>query len=61
MKVSGSKAVRLLEGLGVDLERVRKEVMNYLGGSPSVTPTARQRSSTPVLDAFGRDLTKMAD
>jgi len=57
---SGSKAVRLLEGLGVDLERVRKEVMNYLGGSPTNTPTTRQRSSTPVLDAFGRDLTKMA-
>jgi len=57
---SGSKAVRLLEGLGVDLERVRKEVMNYLGGSPSIAPTTRQRSSTPVLDAFGRDLTKMA-
>ncbi|MHB9134084.1 MAG: ATP-dependent Clp protease ATP-binding subunit [Armatimonadota bacterium] len=57
---SGSKAVRLLESLGVDLERVRKEVMNYLGGAPSSTPTARQRSSTPVLDAFGRDLTKMA-
>ncbi len=58
---SGSKAVRLLEGLGVDLERVRKEVMNYLGGSPTVTPATRQRSSTPVLDAFGRDLTKMAN
>jgi len=57
---SGSKAVRLLEGLGVDLERVRKEVMQYLGGTPSAAPTARQRSSTPVLDAFGRDLTKMA-
>ncbi|HEX2950692.1 MAG TPA: ATP-dependent Clp protease ATP-binding subunit [Armatimonadota bacterium] len=57
---SGCKGVRLLEGLGVDIERVRKEVMNYLGSTPSVTPTTRQRSSTPVLDAFGRDLTKMA-
>ena len=57
---SGSKAVRLLEGLGVDLERVRKEVMQYLGGSTTTAPTTRTRSSTPVLDAFGRDLTKMA-
>lgn len=57
---SGCKGVRLLEALGVDIERVRKEVMNYLGGSPSAAPTTRQRSSTPVLDAFGRDLTKMA-
>ena len=57
---SGSKAVRLLEALGVDLERVRKEVLNYLGGTPTPVTTSRQRSSTPVLDAFGRDLTKMA-
>lgn len=57
---SGCKGVRLLEGLGVDIERVRKEVMNYLGGTPTAVPTTRQRSSTPVLDAFGRDLTKMA-
>ena len=57
---SGCKGVRLLEGLGGDIERVRKEVMSYLGGSPAATPTTRQRSSTPVLDAFGRDLTKMA-
>ena len=57
---SGCKGVRLLEGLGVDIERVRKEVMNYLGGSPATAQTARARSSTPVLDAFGRDLTKMA-
>ena len=57
---SGCKGVRLLEALGVDIERVRKEVMNYLGGSPSAAPSTRQRSSTPVLDAFGRDLTKMA-
>ena len=58
----GNKAVRLLEGLGVELERVRKEVMDYLGGTPTVSSssTSRQRSSTPVLDAFGRDLTKMA-
>jgi ATP-dependent Clp protease ATP-binding subunit ClpC len=57
---SGCKGVRLLEGLGVDVDRVRKEVMSYLGGTPASSPTARQRSSTPVLDAFGRDLTKMA-
>jgi ATP-dependent Clp protease ATP-binding subunit ClpC len=57
---SGSKAVRLLEALGVDLERVRKEVLNYLGGTPTPVTSTRQRSSTPVLDAFGRDLTKMA-
>jgi len=33
---SGSKAVRLLDGLGVDPERVRSEVLNYLG-APSGT------------------------
>ena len=57
---SGSKAVRLLEGLGVDLERVRKEVMNYLGGTPSLEPATRQRHNTPTLDAFELAFTKMA-
>ena len=57
---SDCQAVHLLEGLGVDIERVQKEVMNYLGETQSSATNSRPRSSTPVLDAFGRDLTKMA-
>ena len=55
-----STAVRVLRALGVDLDQVRREVIKLLGGSASVTPAGRNRSSTPVLDAFGRDLTKLA-
>ena len=60
VRESDSTAVRVLRALGVDLEQVRREVVKLLGGGAAVTPTARSRSSTPVLDAFGRDLTKYA-
>jgi ATP-dependent Clp protease ATP-binding subunit ClpC len=56
------QAVRVLRALGVDLDRVRREVVSQLGGSPhALGPTGRAtRSNTPVLDAFGRDLAKAA-
>ena len=54
------QAARVLKALGVDLDRVRKEVISQLGGSPTLSAPTRGRSSTPVLDAFGRDLTKAA-
>ncbi len=60
VRESDSTAVRVLRALGVDLEQVRREVVKLLGGGAAVTPAARSRSSTPVLDAFGRDLTKYA-
>ncbi len=44
----------------MDLDQVRREVIKLLGGAAAVTPTGRSRSSTPVLDAFGRELTKLA-
>ena len=50
---------RALQSLGVDLDQVRKEVISQLGGTPAQVPT-RSRSATPVLDAFGRDLSKLA-
>ena len=60
VRETDSTAVRVLRALGVDLEQVRREVVKLLGGAAAVTPAARSRSSTPVLDAFGRDLTKYA-
>ncbi len=57
-------AARVLENMGGDLERVRKEVIKLLGGSPSQTPGSRARrskSKTPALDTFGRDLTVLAE
>jgi len=55
-------AARVLIDLGADKKRVREETLKLLGGhpvagSPSTTP---QKSETPALDQFGRDLTQLA-
>ncbi|QBS37057.1 ATP-dependent Clp protease ATP-binding subunit [Thermaerobacter sp. FW80] len=57
-------AAKVLENMGADLDRVRQTVIKLLGGSAAPAPAARQRrqkSTTPVLDNFGRDLTQMAE
>jgi ATP-dependent Clp protease ATP-binding subunit ClpC len=56
------QAARVLRAMDVDLDRVRREIVNHLGGTPALGQAQQQRgrSSTPVLDAFGRDLTKQA-
>ena len=57
-------AAQALQNLGIDLDRVRSEVMNLLGsggaGQPDVAGIPRAKSKTPALDAFGRDLTVLA-
>jgi ATP-dependent Clp protease ATP-binding subunit ClpC len=60
VRESDSTAARVLRQLGVDLEQVRREVIKLLGGASSAAAGQRPRSSTPVLDAFGRDLTRLA-
>ncbi|MBI3320914.1 MAG: ATP-dependent Clp protease ATP-binding subunit [Candidatus Omnitrophica bacterium] len=55
-------ASQVLMNLGLDLNRVRNEVITLLGSS-SPAPTGGQggiRTKTPALDAFGRDLTQLA-
>ena len=58
--------------LGIKLEEVRDEVIEFLGGplqdddevdeesGMEQTPAAQGKSKTPALDSFGRDLTEMA-
>ncbi len=67
-------AAQVLINLGVKLEDVREEVLDFLGAdtqeeeeeeqqsSESGTGTAPQnsKSKTPALDSFGRDLTELA-
>src|SRR6476469_8471895 len=59
-------AGRVLNKLGVDLERTRREVMALQdaepsqGGGQSGGRTQQQRSRTPTRDEFGRDLTEYA-
>src|SRR5437016_11360149 len=51
-------AGRVLQKLGVDLERTRREVMN-LQDTDTALSTTRTRSRTPTLDEFGRDLPEL--
>ncbi len=68
-------AAQVLMNLGLKLEEVREEVLNLLGagvdseeddtataGGPSGAAEGRRgnRSKTPALDSFGRDLTELA-
>ncbi len=54
-------AARILHRLGVDLEQARREVMNLQESETHPTHSSRpQRSRTPTLDEFGRDLVEMA-
>lgn len=53
-------AARILSKLGVDLERARKEVMHLQETEQQSSPHRSQRSRTPTLDEFGRDLTDHA-
>ncbi len=55
-------AAQVLVNLGLDLGKVRQEVMELLGSTApgySVGPTPA-KTKTPALDAFGRDLTQLA-
>jgi ATP-dependent Clp protease ATP-binding subunit ClpC len=54
-------AARVLENLGVDLSKVRTQVIRMLGETAEV-PSAGQpgRTKTPTLDEFGSNLTQMA-
>ena len=68
-------AAQVLMNLGLKLENVRQEVLNLLGagvdngipglgmntGNPPAGAAARQKSKTPALDSFGRDLTELAE
>jgi ATP-dependent Clp protease ATP-binding subunit ClpC len=54
-------AVRVLENLGVDLSRVRSNVIRMLGENATTTTTGQHRSKTPTLDEFGSNLTQMAE
>jgi ATP-dependent Clp protease ATP-binding subunit ClpC len=55
-------ASQVLVNLGLELEKVRDEVMNLLGSEIPGYEMGQKVShaKTPALDAFGRDLTKLA-
>jgi ATP-dependent Clp protease ATP-binding subunit ClpC len=54
-------AARVLENLGVDLSKVRTQVIRMLGETAEVSAGGSQgRTKTPTLDEFGANLTQMA-
>lgn len=53
-------ASQVLLNLGLDLNRVRNEVMELLGSALPGFGQAKPQTKTPALDAFGRDLTELA-
>ena len=59
-------AAQILHQFNIHYDVVRNELDNIISGKPSAPPTAAaferktEKSKTPVLDNFGRDLTKMA-
>lgn len=61
-------AAQILHQFNINYEAVKTELLNILSGKPSGNqPSSKasaekkqERSKTPVLDNFGRDLTKMA-
>jgi len=53
-------ASQVLMNLGLDLNRVRNEVIALLGSSGPAPSGGGSKTKTPALDAFGRDLTKLA-
>ncbi|MGC9524818.1 MAG: ATP-dependent Clp protease ATP-binding subunit [Limnospira sp.] len=54
-------AARVLENLGVDLTKVRTQVIRMLGETAEVTAGGGgSRTKTPTLDEFGSNLTQMA-
>ncbi|MEL6879824.1 MAG: ATP-dependent Clp protease ATP-binding subunit [Cyanobacteria bacterium J06643_4] len=55
-------AARVLENLGVDLSKVRTQVIRMLGETAEVSGggSSQGRTKTPTLDEFGANLTQMA-
>ena len=53
-------AAGVLESLGVNLEKVRAQVMQVVNQSSSHTTKPKQQTKTPYMDALGFDLTEAA-
>jgi ATP-dependent Clp protease ATP-binding subunit ClpC len=54
-------AAQVLKNLGADLDKVRRQVVDLLGGATQGASKREARArKTPTLDQFGRDLTELA-
>ena len=53
-------AAQVLISMGIDVNRVKEEIVNLLGGLQEQPAGGSAKSRTPALDSFGRDLIKLA-
>jgi ATP-dependent Clp protease ATP-binding subunit ClpC len=55
-------AAQVLENLGINLEKLRKQTLQLLGGAEvsGAQAAGGRKTKNPALDAFGRDLTQLA-
>ncbi|MCE5229574.1 ATP-dependent Clp protease ATP-binding subunit, partial [bacterium] len=64
IKEEQTLASKCLRQFGVDFEKARKEVLQVIegssGGSATKAKESFEKSKTPALDMFGRDLTQLA-
>jgi len=61
MKDTESAAANALGAAGLEYDRVKEEIIRVLkGGEVSGAPLSKEKSKTPFMDHFGRDLTAMA-
>ncbi len=68
IKEEGTVAAAVLKSFSVDFNRTKREVLNLIEGSSAgaaTKPTSAkgdpgEKSKTPALDTFGRDLTQLA-
>ena len=60
MKDTESAAANVLVAAGLEYERVKEEVNKILRGGESGGASSKEKSKTPFLDHFGRDLNSLA-
>jgi ATP-dependent Clp protease ATP-binding subunit ClpC len=69
LRESQGVAAKVLINIGLRLEDIREQILEHLGspnggaapqGATEERPAKGQKSKTPALDAFGRDITEMA-
>ena len=53
-------AAGVLESLGVNLEKVRQQVLQVVNQSPQTSSSGKSQTKTPYMDALGFDLTEAA-
>ncbi len=60
MKDTESAAANALVAAGLEYDKVKEEISKVLRGGESVAGPSKEKSKTPFLDHFGRDLNRLA-